>query len=206
MEALRILPVNEPILFSSPLSEKRHTLYEYLYNIGEDQRFEEVAPELTKKQEPHYGRTGYTKEQRIWIKTKRDQGLDLAPYPHLTDSDRHLHHIYAQAFCQAYLGLSNFPELINHPHNGISLSKMSHIGPYIPNVNESRHPDVHGALAAFRGNPEAMRGVFEDHWKLALEGVKYWVSTDDIQMFFIARQRTERMRALQTANLAKITL
>jgi hypothetical protein len=190
MEKLAIAPATH----TSIVADKRHQLHEYLYNIGEDHRFEEVAPELLKPPEAHYGRTGYTAEQRIWIKQKRDEGLDLAPYKHLTDKERHLHHIWAQAFCQAYLGLSNFPELINHPHNGISLSKIAHVGPYIPNVNHSRHPDVFTAKQAYRDKPDLMRMVFEDHWNMALDGVKYWISDDDTKMFQIATERTNRMR------------
>jgi hypothetical protein len=209
-EPLIIPPALEPVQFSNPLAEKRHTLYDYLYNIGEEQRFEEVAPELLKKPEAHYGRQGYTREQVRWVKHVRDAGQDLSPFVHITPEtvravglsslalkdafNLELHHIYAQAYCQAYLGLSNFPELINHPHNGITLYKIAHRGPYIPNINHSRHPDVHGALAAFHGNPQAMRGVFEDHWKLALDGIKYWNSVDDDEMFRIATSQTQEYK------------
>lgn len=213
---LYVVPSQEPVIMRDPLTERRHTLYEYLYNIGEEQRFEEVAPHLLERPEAHYGRTGYTSKQRVWIKTKRDESLDLAPYPHLTPDtiklysvymsepfERHLHHIWAQAYLQAYLGLADFPELINHPHNGITLSKIAHVGPYIPNVNHSRHPDVHNAKQNYRNMPDIMRLVFEDHWKLALDGVKYWVNDNDEQMFKIARERTERMRKLREERLKK---
>lgn len=204
METLRLPPVEplvvppalEPVAFSLPSDDRKAQLREYLGLIGEADKFDEVNGGCEKPIQEEYQRTGYTYEQRKWIKVTRDGSQDLAPYPHIDQGERHLHHIYAQAFCQSYLGLSDHPELINHPHNGITLSKNSHVGPYIPKRNESRHPDVNSAIQNMSRFPDALKRVFEDHWKLARQGIKYWVDTEDEDMIKIATERTNKMRAL----------
>jgi hypothetical protein len=204
LEPLVIAPSQEPVLFSSPIAKRSEELEHYLYLIGEEDRFYDVLPELRKPQIEHYQRTGYSQEQKRWIKVIRDEKQDLSPYPHKTDSEpRELHHIFAQGFLQAYLGLANFPELINHPHNGITLSKIAHRGPYIPAVNESRHPDVHSALGNLRFNPQALKAVIDDHWKMARDGVKYWVTNSDEDMIKIATERTNKQREAQERRKAK---
>lgn len=193
-EPLRVPPSQEIVQYGSPDNDRIQMLREYLSQIGEEKREPEIKLD---KPLDYYKRTDLTKEQRRWIKQVRDENLDLAPYPHVEHGGREAHHIWAQGFLQSYLGLANNPELVNHPHNLITLSENSHRGPYIPGVNESRHPDVHSAIRNLQFNPDAMRSVFADHMRLAKEGVKYWVSHQDSEMTRIATERTEKMRELK---------
>lgn len=217
-EPLRVPPALEPVCYSLPNQERKSEFESFMNMTG----YAYLIPEVWRQIEnfnplhaEHQPRMGYTKEQRIWVKHKRDESKDQAPFPHIESRKElqrlglathayiealtalELHHIWPQSFLQAYFGLDErHNNLINSAENGITLSRMSHSGLFIPGINEARHPDINEARRNYGFNKETIGLMLHNHFDLARQGIKFWVSGDDREMCEIARVRTERMREL----------
>lgn len=141
---------------------------------------------------PDYVRMNVTRQQKAWVK-ERDNWECQFPLSHLCFGEIQVHHIIAQYYAQAWLGLLEMA--VNSPSNLITLCENIHIGVNVrkePDVNLV-HPDHFEARKKYRaGNKLAFQQVAIGHKQMTLEGLKYWNDTNDDLLKVVADERTRK--------------
>jgi hypothetical protein len=137
-------------------------------------------------------RVDLKKDQKDWVRERDDWACQF-PLAHICFGMLQVHHILAQYYARAFLGLSE--ELVNDPKNLITLCENIHVG-----VNPKRldpntiHSDFAQARRDYAVDKRAFEDVSDRHRELTKLGLKYWFSNNDQLLFKIASERTHLMR------------